>query len=123
MEADADTHSESNARRDRWAAEPAASGVNWWAIVGVLAVLAGCAAAALVAAAVKETVQIGDDAALGLVGAAPALAALGVVLGLVGRRRDGLHWLAWLAIVLGAMLVIGSIAAIMAVTIAFRTFS
>jgi hypothetical protein len=122
MDADARADAESGARRsDRWAAEPAGSGVNWWAILGVLAVLAGYAAAALVVAVVKETVRMGDDAALALFGATPALGALGMTLGLVGRRREGVHWLAWLAIVLGAVLVLASLAAIVAVTVAFRT--
>jgi len=74
-------------------------------------------------AIVKGNVEVGDDAGLALVGATPALAALGVALGLIGRRRGGLRWLAWIAIVLGVVLVIASIAVIAAVTLAFRTFS
>jgi hypothetical protein len=124
MDADAETQPQNASRRsDRWAAEPARSGLNWWAILAVVAVLAGYGVSALVAAAVKGNVEVGDDAGLALVGATPALAALGVALGLVGRRRGGLRWLAWIAIVLGVLLVIASIAVIVVVTLAFRTFS
>lgn len=124
MDTDAETQAENTPRRsDRWAAEPADAGANWWALLGILAVLCGYAVAVLVAAIVKGSVQVGDEAGLTFVGATPALAALGVALGLVGRRRDGLRWLAWLAVVLGALLVIASIAVVIVVTLAFRTFS
>jgi hypothetical protein len=124
MDADAETQAENDPRRsDRWAVEPAEPGANWWAILGVVAVLAGFGASALVAAIVKGDVEFGDEAGLAFVGAAPALGGLGVVLGIVGARRDGLRWLAWIAILLGAVLVIAAIAAVVAVTVAFRTFS
>jgi hypothetical protein len=122
METGAETETSSR-RSDRWAAEPTEPRPNWWAILGVVAVLAGYAVAALVAAIVKDAVDVGDDVGLFLVGATPALGALGVVLGIVGARRDRLRWLAWIAIVLGVLLVIVSLAAIVAVTLAFRTFS
>lgn len=124
METEAETQPEDGSRRsDRWAAEAAGPGLNWWAILAVVAVLAGYGVSALVTAIVKGNVEVGDDAGLALVGATPALAALGVALGLVGRRRGGLRWLAWIAIVLGVLLVIASIAVIVVVTLAFRTFS
>jgi hypothetical protein len=122
MDADARADAESGGRRsDRWAAEPSEPGLNWWAILGIVCVLAGYGVAVLVAAIVKGDAEVGDDAGLVLVGLTPALGALGLILGLVGRGREGLHWLAWLAIVFGAVLVVASLAAIVAVTIAFRT--
>lgn len=110
-------------RSDRWAAEPTEASANWWAILGVIVVLAGYGAAALVAAIVKGDVAFDDDVGLLLVGAAPSLAALGVVLGIVAARRDGLRWLAWMAILLGALLFVALVLVIGAVIIAFRSFS
>jgi hypothetical protein len=115
---------ETEARRsDRWAAEAVDSSLNWWPILAVLFVLAGYGVAALVAAIVKGDVAFGDRAGLALVGAAPSLGVLGMTLGIVGARREGLRWLAWIAIVLGLLLVLGAILVIGAVVLAFRSFS
>jgi hypothetical protein len=124
MDTDAEAQRGTAARRsDRWAAGSAERRRNWWAVVGVLVVLAGYGVAGVVVTMVTRQVEIGDDAALALVGAGPALAALGVVLGIVGVRRDALRWLSWITIVLGGLLGIASVAAIVVVTLAFRTFS
>jgi hypothetical protein len=124
MDTGAETEAENGVRRsDRWAAEPAEASRNWWSVLGIVCVLAGYGVAASVAAIVKGTIEFGDDAGLVLVGTTPALGALGMTLGFVGRRRDGLHWLAWLAILLGAVLLIASIGAVVWVLLAFRTFS
>jgi hypothetical protein len=48
---------------------------------------------------------------------------LGTVLGIVGARREGLRWLAWIAIVLGVLLMAGAILVVGAVVLAFRSFS
>jgi hypothetical protein len=124
MDTDAEAQRGTAARRsDRWAAGSAERRRNWWAVVGVLVVLAGYGVAGVVVTMVTRQVEIGDDAALALVGAGPALAALGVVLGIVGVRRDALRWLSWITIVLGGLLGIASVAATVVVTLAFRTFS
>jgi hypothetical protein len=124
MDTDAEAQRGTAARRsDRWAAGSAERRRNWWAVVGVLVVLAGYGVAGVVVTMVTRQVEIGDDAALALVGAGPALAALGVVLGIVGVRRHALRWLSWITIVLGGLLGIASVAAIVVVTLAFRTFS
>jgi hypothetical protein len=124
MDTGAETQAENGVRRsDRWTAEPAEASLNWWPILGIVCVLAGYGVAASVAAIVKGTIEFGDDAGLVLVGTTPALGALGMTLGFVGRRRDGLHWLAWLAIFLGAVLLITSIGAVVWVLLALRTFS
>jgi hypothetical protein len=108
-------------RSDRWASEPSEPATNWWAVLAVLLALAGCGVAALVAAAVKGSVEIGDDAGLVLVGVAPSLGTLGVVLGIVGTRRGSLRWLAWLGVALGSVLVLVTIAAVTAVVVSMRT--
>jgi hypothetical protein len=110
-------------RSDRWSAEPAEPSVNWWAILGVLVVVTAYGVAALVGAIVRGDVVFDDDVGLLFVGVAPSLAALGVVFGIVGARRYGLRWLAWVAIVLGTLLVGASVLVIGAVVIAFRNFS
>jgi hypothetical protein len=115
---------ETEARRsDRWAAESAVPSLNWWPVLAVVLVLAGYAVAALVAAIVQGQVAFDDRAGLALVGAAPSLGALGTVLGIVGARREGLRWLAWIAIVLGVLLMAGAILVVGAVVLAFRSFS
>jgi hypothetical protein len=124
MDTDAEAHQGNAVRRsDRWAAGSAERRRNWWAVVGLLVVLTGYGVAGVVVTIVTRQVEIGDDAALALVGAGPALAALGVLLGIVGVRRDALRWLSWITIVLGGLLGIASVAAIVVVTLAFRTFS
>jgi hypothetical protein len=115
---------ETEARRsDRWAAEAAGPSLNWWPVLAVVLVLAGYAVAALVAAIVQGEVEFGDRAGLVLVAAAPSLGALGTVFGIAGARREGLRWLAWIAIVLGVLLIAGAILVVGAVVLAFRTFS
>jgi hypothetical protein len=115
---------ETEARRgDRWAAEPAASTRNWWPVLAVLLVLAGYGVAAVVAAIVQGDVEFGDRAGLTLVAVAPSLGALGTVVGIVGARREGLRWLAWIAIGLGVLLMAGAILVIGAVVLAYRSFS
>jgi hypothetical protein len=124
MDTDADTQPESGARRsDRWAAETAEPSGGGWAIAAVVLVLAGYGVAALVVAALEGSIDVGDDLALVLVAVAPSLGALGLGSGIVGARRRSLRWLAWIGIVLGALLVLATIAAVTAVVLAMRSFS
>jgi hypothetical protein len=117
-----DTQTESR-RGDRWAAEATVRSSNASAVVGLVAVAAGYALAALVAAAARGSVRIGDDVGLAVVGAAPALGVLGAALGLVGTRRPRLRWLGWIDVVLGAALAIASVTLLVALVLALRSFS
>jgi hypothetical protein len=92
-------------------------------VIGLLAVLVGYGVAAVVAAAARGSIPLGDEVGLVLVGATPALGVLGTALGIVGTRRMRLRWLAWIDVVLGGVLVIASIALIVALILAVRSFS
>jgi hypothetical protein len=113
-------------RGDRWAAEATVRTSNWWSVLGLVAVVAGYAGAALVGAAARGSIELGDETGLVLVGSVPALGVLGAALGLVGTRRPSprwLGWLGWLDTALGALLAVASIALIVSLVLALRSFS
>jgi hypothetical protein len=110
-------------RGDRWAAEATVRTSNWWSVLGLVAVVAGYAAAALVGAAARGSIELGDETGLVLVGSVPALGVLGAALGLVGTGRPSLRWLGWLDTALGALLAAASIAVIVSLVLALRSFS
>lgn len=85
---------------------------NPWAIVSSIAALLGVACAGAVAGAAAELgrlADLSDDVAYGLFGAVPALGVIALATGLVGRHRRRLGWLAWLGLLLGALLVVAAL--------------
>jgi hypothetical protein len=110
-------------RSDRWATGSPVRSHNWWVPVASLLVLAAYGLAALIVAAVRDSLELPDEAAKLVIACVPALAGLGSVAGFVGSRRSSLRALAWVVVVLGAVLVVVSIAAVVWVLLAFRTFA
>jgi hypothetical protein len=118
----ADMSTETELRRSaRWASAPGSSR-SWWVPLGAVLVVGAYALATLIVLAVRGSLDLSDDLAKGVIGCTPALAALGAVFGFVGTRRGTLRGLAWIVVVLGAILALVSVAAVASVLLALRSF-
>ncbi|HEX9122897.1 MAG TPA: hypothetical protein VF984_05995 [Actinomycetota bacterium] len=110
-------------RSDRWTAGAGAPG-NPWAWISVTFALLGMVAAAVVAAATAGTApldRLPDRAAYVLFGSIPSLGVLALVIGLAGRNGSRLRWMAWIGLVLGAILTVGAVAVTVVLIAALRT--
>ena len=109
-------------RGDRWAGDSPDGVRNWWVPVGGVLLLAAYGLATVIVLAVRGSLDLSDQLAKTVIGCTPALAALGAVCGFIGARRGTLRALAWIVVVLGAILVVVSIAAVAWILLAFRGF-
>jgi hypothetical protein len=123
VDTDANHAADTGSRRsDRWAAEPTSPSRNPWPPLAAVLVLAAYGLAAVVVSAARGSFELSDGMAKGVIAATPGLAALGSVVAFVGTRRPRLRALGWVVVVLGAILVLVSIAAVAWVLLAFRSF-
>lgn len=103
-------------RSDRWAVE-ARPTRNWWTVAGAVVVVAGYAAAVIVGASARGSLDLSDDAQVVLVGTAPSLGVVGALLAFVGTRRTTLRAFSWLVFALGVLLVVATLAVLSMIVI------
>jgi hypothetical protein len=90
--------------------------------VGAVLVLAAYALAFVVISAARGDLDLSDELSKILLGVAPALGALGAVLGFIGTRRSSLRGLGWVVFVVGLVLVLATLAAIVWLMLVLRSF-
>ncbi|MGZ4125032.1 MAG: hypothetical protein ACXVQU_05700 [Actinomycetota bacterium] len=109
-------------RSDRWSSAPDTGSGTLWVVTGAVLVLGGYALALLVVSAARDALDLSDEVGKVLLAATPALAGLGAVLAFVGTRRGSFRLVGWLVVVLGAALVLVSIAAVAWLLLVLRSF-